>query len=33
MIGRKYHVKNIALPGSLLEKDGNGDESEHSDYC
>lgn len=28
---RKYKVKNVALPGGFLNKDG-GDDSEHSDY-
>lgn len=30
-IARKYSVKGIALPGSILEKEG--DENDDSDYC
>ena len=32
-IARKYAVRGVALPGSMLEKEGGGDENEDSDYC
>jgi len=36
VVARKYKVKNIALPGGFLGRDGETaaiEDSEHSDYC
>lgn len=32
-VARKYHVKNVALPGSLLDKENADDDGNESDYC
>jgi len=32
-IARKYQIKNVALPGSLLEKENEDEDGDHSDYC